>query len=278
MTKEKVLYLDLLKRVLTYSLWGTQCYKIDDIGYNIFQNLEMVKEANNIINQLGQNLKLTLNVPINGSQIMEGEGWPAQAHTMVGMKRLQNVQDCLIDTIINNVEGDVIETGVWRGGTCIFMKGILEVFGIKDKKVWVADSFEGIPAPNIEKYPEDKDEQMHLADFLRVSLEEVRKNFEKFGLLDDQVVFLKGWFKDTLPKALINKISVLRLDGDTYESTINSLEYLYYKVSNGGFIIIDDFHGEGCRMAVLDFREKNNVTDEIITIDKMGVYWKKQNV
>ncbi|MBT2717336.1 TylF/MycF family methyltransferase [Bacillus sp. ISL-57] len=76
-------------------------------------------------------------------------------------------------------------------------------------------------------------------------------------LLDEKVCFLKGWFKDTLPNALIQNLTILRLDGDMYGSTMVSLRNLYTKVSIGRFIIGDDFSLPGCNAAVIDFRTEN---------------------
>src|SRR6185503_17612375 len=171
--------------------------------------------------------------------------------------------------VINNkVEGDLIETGVWRGGTVIFMRAILKACEVTDRVVWAADSFEGLPKPNPDKYAVDKEDKFHTYDELRVSLDMVKENFRKYDLLDDQVRFLKGWFKDTLPVAPIKKLAVLRLDGDMYESTMDALVHLYPKLSVGGYAIIDDWGAvEGCRLAVLDYRKQKNITEEIITID-----------
>jgi Macrocin-O-methyltransferase (TylF) len=109
-----------------------------------------------------------------------------------------------------------------------------------------------------------------------VSLEEVKANFAKYGLLDDRVVFLKGWFKDTLPSAPIERLAVLRLDGDMYESTMVALTSLYDKVSSNGFVIIDDYGCiESCRKAVHDFRESRGISEPILDIDGFGVYWRK---
>jgi len=110
---------------------------------------------------------------------------------------------------------------------------------------------------------------------LAVSLEDVRKNFERYELLDDQVQFLVGWFKDTLPSAPIDRLAVLRLDGDMYESTIQSLDALYPKLSPGGYCIIDDHHLPECRAAVADYRGRHKITDEIRRIDWAGVYWQR---
>jgi O-methyltransferase len=215
-------------------------------------------------------------IDYNREDRINGKDWPLFAESMVGYKRLSNVQDCVVDVIQKRIEGDLIETGVWRGGTVIFMRAILKAYGITDKIVWAADSFEGLPKPNASRYAEDKDDIFYTYDELRVTLETVKDNFRKYGLLDEQVRFLKGWFKDTLPVAPINKLSVLRLDGDMYESTMDSLVNLYPRLSTGGYIIIDDWGSvKGCQLAVKDYRLQHNITEEITPIDNDGVYWKK---
>jgi len=205
-----------------------------------------------------------------------GLDWPSVAHTMIGRKRLDNVQFCLEDVLKNNIPGDVIETGVWRGGATIFMRAILKEHGNTNKKVWVADSFEGLPAPKPELYPADAPSQLHTYKELVVSLEEVQANFERYGLLDNQVKFLKGWFCDTLPTAPIKKLSLMRLDGDLYESTMDALVNLYPKLSVGGYVIIDDYGAiEFCAQAVHDFRKKYGITDKLQKVDHSAVYWKR---
>jgi O-methyltransferase len=206
----------------------------------------------------------------------DGCNWVPVAHTMIGLKRLDNIQYCVEDVIRNRVPGDLIETGVWRGGATIFMRAILKAHGITDRKVWVADSFAGSPKSDAKKYPKDTDDTHHTRVELTIPLNEVKANFESYGLLDDQVQFLKGWFKDTLPTAPINQLAVLRLDGDMYESTIDPLKNLYSKLSKGGYLIVDDYGAvPGCKAAIDDFRRGNGIKDIINTIDRAGVYWQK---
>jgi hypothetical protein len=206
----------------------------------------------------------------------KGKDHPLQAHTMIGMQRLNNIQMCLEDVIRNQIPGDCIETGVWRGGATILMAAILKAHQETTRLVWVADSFEGVPRPDYIKYPQDKHMYLHDVPYLSVSMEEVKENFNKYGLLDDHVVFLKGFFKDTLPNAPIEKLSVLRLDGDLYESTMDALTSLYPKLSVGGYVIIDDFGAIApCASAVSDYRRAHQINDPIIWIDNDGVYWKK---
>lgn len=203
-----------------------------------------------------------------------GWDWPTFAHTMIGEKRLANVRNLVESVIRKDIEGDLIETGVWRGGACILMRAVLNAYCVKDRCVWLADSFEGLPLPDKEKYPADADSEFHTFPELSISLEQVKRNFEKYGLLDDQVKFLKGWFKDTLPNAPIQKLAILRLDGDMYESTMDALLALYEKVSVGGYVIIDDYNVvEGCNSAVHDFLSERNLSANFVEIDGVGVYW-----
>ncbi len=187
---------------------------------------------------------------------------------------MSNLQECVESVLQDNVPGDLIETGVWRGGASIFMRAILKAYGVKDRKVWVADSFEGLPPPSPAVHA-DKGDFLHKIDILAVSLDEVRRNFEKYGLLDDQVEFLKGWFKDTLPTAPIQRLALMRLDGDMYQSTMDALTNLYPKLSAGGYVIIDDYAWKACRQAVTEFRQQEGIRDEIMIIDNWGAYWRR---
>jgi hypothetical protein len=169
-----------------------------------------------------------------------GRDWPAQAHTMAGLARLNNLRDLVQRTIDENVQGDYIETGVWRGGCCILMRGVLAANAVTDRKVYVADSFAGLPPPNPDRYPADAGDTLYMAEQLAIPLEQVQVNFAAYGLLDDQVIFVRGLFQETLPKLEATAFALLRLDGDMYESTIVALANLYPRVSPGGFVIIDD--------------------------------------
>lgn len=200
--------------------------------------------------------------------------WPEFAETMVGHRRLENVRDCLECVLADGVPGDLVETGVWRGGTVIFMRAVLTVYGVGNRRVWAADSFQGLPRPTPGYYENDVD--LHQHGELAVSLDQVKENFRRYGMLDDQVRFLPGWFNDTLPSAPIETIALLRLDGDMYESTMVALRSLYPKVSRGGFVIIDDYGAlEVCRQAVHDFRDEHGICDEIVAVDWSGAYWRK---
>jgi hypothetical protein len=202
-------------------------------------------------------------------------GLPPWAMTMIGLRRMDNLESCVRRVIEDRVPGDLIETGVWRGGATIFMRGILRAFGVTDRTVYVADSFQGVPAPDENRYPADEGTQLHLWSGLAVDADEVRANFERYGLLDDQVEFVEGWFRDTLPKLRDRRWAVIRLDGDLYESTMDTLENLYDGLHSGGWLIVDDYEIAACRHAVDDFRAKRDIDDPIIPIDWTGICWQK---
>ncbi|MET0627409.1 MAG: TylF/MycF family methyltransferase [Acidimicrobiia bacterium] len=206
----------------------------------------------------------------------EGRDWPPYAETMIGDRRLDNVVACVTELLADGIPGDLIETGAWRGGATILMRGILAAHGVTDRRVWVADSFEGLPAPDAARYPADEGVDLSGIDLLKVTAERVKANFERYGLLDDQVQFLEGWFRDTLPDAPIDSLALIRLDGDLYESTMDALTALYPKLSPGGFVIVDDYGAfEPCRQAISDYRDANGIDDPITEIDWTGVYWRR---
>jgi O-methyltransferase len=206
----------------------------------------------------------------------DGNDWPPAAETMVGRQRLADVRRCIDSVLADGIPGDFIETGVWRGGVTILMRGMLEAWGDTGRRVWVADSFRGLPSPDATAFPQDVGHDLSGVPGLAVSADQVRANFDRYGLLDDQVVFLEGWFRDTLPAAPIEQLAVLRLDGDMYESTLDALDALYPRLSVGGYVIVDDYGAwEPCRQACTDYRERHGITDEIVPIDWTGVHWRR---
>lgn len=195
--------------------------------------------------------------------------------SMIGNKRLDQLQMCVETVLDERIPGDLVECGVWRGGASLLMAGILAARGPGERKVWLADSFAGLPVPDPAFDPPVDVEPMN-AEGLAVPLAEVKASFERYGLLDEHVRFLEGWFSDTLPSAPIERIAVLRLDGDLYHSTMDALTSLYAKVSPGGFIIIDDYGAvPSCAQAVHDFRSHHGIKTAMTKIDWTGVYWRK---
>ncbi len=271
---EKNNYLELLKMVLT---------DLHHINYPEYKPIDgsggwksrLMGNLNSTIDTW--NLSICKIIEPKLQDRIEGRDRPLHADTMIGLKRIENLEFCITQILGDNIPGDFIETGVWRGGASIFMKAMLEVNNIHNRIVWLADSFQGLPKPNEKTYHHDKGDKHFAMKELAVSLELVKSNFSKYGLLDDKVKFLKGWFKDTLPMAPIEQLSLIRLDGDMYESTMDGIENLYPKLSKGGYLIVDDWGAvEGCREAIIDYRTKNNIQEQIIPIDWAGVYWRKE--
>ena len=268
----ELLYLDLLKKCLTRSIFDT-ALQTDSSSLKRPAH----KRWPPLRNFLGGFLPPLIGpLPVDSQQRMEGRDWPHQAETMIGMRRLDNLQECVTEILGNQIPGDLIETGVWRGGASIFMRAVLKIYGDASRRVWVADSFQGLPKPNAKQYPADRWNPLWMAPQLAVSMEEVKKNFSRYGLLDDQVCFLPGWFDETLPKVPIEKLAILRLDGDLYESTWCALEALYPKLSPGGYVIVDDYGSmPPCKEAIDTYRAQHRIEGPLQTIDWTGVYWKK---
>lgn len=184
-----------------------------------------------------EDLKLAL---LGGRRAREGDALPAAAISLLSYARLSDMERFLRDIADRDIEGEVIEAGVWKGGASIFMRAVLNSLGL-DKMLYVADSFDGVPAPDPDKYPVDAGDYHYTLDYLKVPQEEVEANFRRFSLLEN-VAFVKGLFKDTLHE-IDASFSLIRLDGDLYESTIDSMKALYPKLSIGGYCIIDDWSG-----------------------------------
>ncbi len=205
----------------------------------------------------------------------QGWDWPSLAPSMIGARRMQNLRRECERVIQEAVPGDLMETGVWRGGACMMMRAVLKAYQVFDRRVIAADSFSGLPPPSEGVLP-DAGSDFHTYSEFAVSLNEVKQTFARYGLLDEQVVFLKGLFRDTLPSAPVEALALLRLDGDMYESTMDGLVNLYDKLSQGGTLIVDDyFLFEAHRKAVDEFRAARGIEEPIIQIDSFGGYWIK---
>ncbi len=263
------LYIDLMKRCLTNYIYGDR-----ELMPFSLASRGPKRWIGAALGTVG--LDIVSSKPFDADARDSGRDFPPTAHTMIGMKRLDNIEACMRTVLSEGIAGDFIETGVWRGGASIFMRAVLEAYGVDDRTVWVADSFRGLPAPDADRYPADAGDRHHRRERLSVSIEEVRGNFSRYGLLDDQVRFLEGWFRDTLPRAPIESLALMRLDGDMYESTMDALTCLYPKLSRGGYVIVDDYGAIGaCRKAVEDFRAERGIEDEIVEIDWAGAYWRR---
>jgi O-methyltransferase len=267
------LYLELLKKCLTRSIApealrpaGPPRGRVAAVAYRGIQA---------VLTRAG--LELARRGSVDADRRADGRDWAFDAETMIGHRRLDNLQQCVESVLADKIPGDLIEAGVWRGGSAILMRAILAAHQVRDRMVWVADSFQGLPRPEADRYPADAGDRHWELRHLAVSLETVKANFERYGLLDDRVRFLPGWFIHTLPQAPIERLAVLRLDADMYGSTIEALDSLYPKLAPGGYAIIDDYGAvPGCRAAVEDYRASHGVTEPLNRIDWTGVFWRKE--
>jgi O-methyltransferase len=265
-------YLDLMKRVLTRYSFGDNYQPLERPKTALKRLPFMAVTAFNSFFR-SRGAQVVKYSPFSPEVREVGGDWPAQAETMVGLKRLDNIQYCVTSVIQRKIPGDLIECGAWRGGSCIFMRAILATYGVKDRVVWVSDSFEGLPKPAANS----EDAQIWSEGSMAVSIDEVRQNFAKYGLLDDQVKFLKGFFKDTLPGAPIKQLAVLRVDGDLYESVTDTLQNLYPKVAVGGFVILDDYYSLApAKRAADEYRKAHGITEALVPIDPSSVYWQRE--
>lgn len=214
--------------------------------------------------------------PFNLKARQWGMDWAYLGDTMTGWKRLDNIRKLLKSVVEDTIPGDYIETGVWRGGASVYARAVLDVLGQTDRLSYVCDSFAGLPPGDRSLDIKDKNwNLMHW--YLAVSDDVVARNFQKFGFLNSNVIFAKGFFNETMPhlKKKSNHFSVMRLDGDMYESTVDVLYNLYDKLSIGGYVIMDDWYGFPSKTACEDFFKVHGIEPEIIQIDKLSAYWKK---
>lgn len=264
-------YVDLIKRVLLNDFGNENGLRISYLLYcmDTSQPYELDRVIN--IHRYQADMINALKEDPNGQHNYRERifGFP---YTMIGRARLDSLQKMIETVLQEEIPGDFLEAGVWRGGASIFMRVMLDLWSDTDRRVYVADSFQGLPQPELKQ---DESLNFHLDPTLSVGLDIVRENFSRFGVLDARVKFLRGWFEDTLTGPEPRQLAILRADGDLYKSTIDILDNLYQRVVPGGFVIIDDYGAiSACREAVEDFRRAHGIDNPIKTIDWTGVYWR----
>jgi O-methyltransferase len=203
--------------------------------------------------------------------------------TMVSYERLWATLMACKYVVDQNIDGDFVECGVWRGGNAIVAAEIFKLYN-SPKKVWLFDTFKGMTAPTEEdvrisdgklaKHRYLSDDRGTHNEWCYASIDDVRNNFIKKGLLSKNVVFVEGDILETLnntPPEVPSKISVLRLDTDWYESTKMELEILYPALSVGGCLIIDDYGAwSGSKKATDEYFQKLNRRPFLQYTDKTG--------
>lgn len=202
-------------------------------------------------------------------------------YTMTSPERLYVLYQAVSYVIQNNIPGDFVECGVWKGGSSMMIAQVLKGLGVTDRTLWLYDTYEGMSEPG----EEDRDfsgqtaaDQLQQADkgnshsvWCYSSFEEVQANMAQTGYPAEKIRFIKGKVEDTIPGAIPEQVALLRLDTDWYASTLHELVYLYPLLQQRGVLIIDDFgHWEGAKKAVLDYFKQNNLYPLISRIDDTG--------
>ena len=206
-----------------------------------------------------------------------------EPYTVTSIERVSALLDSVKYVINNKIEGDFVECGVWKGGSCMLMSKELIEQNDLNRKIWLYDTFDGMTQPtdadieaetgikgkallsNVEKTTEK------LNMWAYSPIEEVRKNMKETNYPVDNIKYIKGKVEDTLKSNIPNKIALLRLDTDWYESTKIELEVLYPLITKGGVLIIDDYgHFEGAKRAVDDYFQKINQQPLLNRIDYTG--------
>jgi O-methyltransferase len=271
-------YLELLKRSLLGELY------IDDV-LRIFYLRDCLAGEAAFDSSIFANVRDHQPDRISKIENARSAGWPynldfdtlVAQHTMIGRTRLDHVERCFHAVIDDGVPGDFMECGVWRGGVVVFLRALLEVFEVPDRVVWAADSFEGLPPPTS---PVDVASFNRLSKdccpMLAISSAEVRRTIESYDLFDQRVRLVPGWFRSSLSQAPVQKLALLRLDADMYESTRDALQALYHRVSPGGICIVDDYWVPACRQAVDEFRAVHGIRETLEVVDLAAVAWRKE--
>lgn len=212
----------------------------------------------------------------------EAGDWPAHGLTMIGLRRLDDLQRCVERIVGDGIGGDLIEAGCWRGGASILMRATLDALGAEGRTVWAADSFQGFShdargRDRAEGEPDTVEPYLAAFDFLAAPLEEVRASFARLGC-ERGTKFLPGFFENTLPGLTAQRWSLVRLDADTYDPTLLALRCLYPALSTGGYLIVDDYGDvTECRAAVDRFRDEHGIREPLEWIDSSCIRWRRES-
>jgi hypothetical protein len=202
-------------------------------------------------------------------------------YTMTSAERLYSVYKSIEYIVANNIQGDIVECGVWKGGSSMCAMLSLAAFGDQNRNFFLYDTFEGMSEPGEkDKDLSDSSAKDQLSSREKTTsdviwayspLEEVQKNIEYTGYPMSKVQCIKGKVEETIPGTISDKVALLRLDTDWYESTLHELNHLFPKLVPGGVLIIDDYgHWKGAREAVDQYFHDNNITILLNRIDYTG--------
>ncbi|WP_336514100.1 TylF/MycF/NovP-related O-methyltransferase [Pollutibacter soli] len=244
-----------------------------------------MKLLNKIVNKFGYTL--TSNKPSIPPDILADQAFieifnQCRPFTMTSPERLFSLYQSVKYLEENNIQGDFVECGVWKGGSCMLMALTLLKFKNTSRKIFLYDTFEGMSAPTsndtvagdgrlASELLSSSDKNDPNSVWCYSTLDEVRANISKIGYPSSNLKLIKGKVEDTIPGEIPASIALLRLDTDWYESTYHELTHLYDLLVKNGVLIIDDFgFWEGAKKAVLQFFNERNLRPIINRIDDTG--------
>ncbi len=227
------------------------------------------------------------------NDIREDEFWTiyelCKPYTMTSIERMYSLYNSVNYVLTNNIEGDFVECGVWRGGSSMLIAKMLINRNIENRKIFLYDTFEGMSEPTeidktfigqdakmlLDKGADNKEESV----WCLATIDDVQNNLSLTSFNKNNIVYIKGKVEDTIPNYMPEgKISLLRLDTDWYESTKHELLNLYPLISKNGILIIDDYgHWEGCRNAVDEYFSSKKISHFTQRIDYTGRIMIKTN-
>lgn len=200
--------------------------------------------------------------------------------TLIEMKFFEKIKSVINEICLNEIEGDVVNIGVFKGGASLYMKALFEENEIF-KKWWLYDSFKGFNEQNIQKKKDinvlnEFSKTLHFSKGFPTASDTL-KLFKRFNLSDNLNV-IEGYIEHTLKGENFKKISFLHIDVDFYEPTFLSLNELYHKLSPNAWVVIDDYNVEQfeCKLAVDDFRRLHNINSPIEVLGNYQIGWKKE--
>lgn len=203
-------------------------------------------------------------------------------YTRTGPERIVALKNALEYILINKIPGAIVECGVWRGGNIMATAKLLVEASELDRDIFLYDTYEGMSEPSKKDVASQSGEAAEVllkkenkykehSVWCYASIEDVEENIFKTGYPKERFKLIKGRVEDTIPQNIPEKISLLRLDTDWYESTKHELIHLFPKLVKGGVLIIDDYgHWEGARLATDEYIKENNVQILLSRIDYTG--------
>ena len=201
--------------------------------------------------------------------------------TMTSPERIAAVIQAVRYIHDNNIPGDLVECGVWRGGSAMAMAMTLKSIGATDRKIYLFDTFEGMTEPtdeDVSHHGRSAEQEFQasggrgeISTWCLGSLEEVKVNLSQTGYPEQNINYVKGKIEETVPGIMPDQIALLRLDTDWYESTKHELEHMFPVLSSEGVLILDDYgHWQGARKAVDDYISSNKIRILLSRTDYTG--------